>query len=107
MGPFSSRGEMIRRVLALGMVLLVGALLVFVVLNNLSPFGTFPDRPIPEGSIGQHILEESPEKTGAANVVTSVVWSYRGYDTLGEVTVLFTAVVGIIMIFRVIRREKS
>jgi multisubunit Na+/H+ antiporter MnhB subunit len=39
-------------------------------------------------------------------VVTTIVWGYRGYDTLGESTVLFTAVVGVIMIFRALRREE-
>ena len=39
-------------------------------------------------------------ETGANNAVTSVVFDYRGFDTLGEATVLFTAVAGVIMIFR-------
>lgn len=89
-----------RRVLALGMVLAIGAILIFTVNRDLLEFGTFPSRPIGENSIGQRILEEAPLKTGSANVVTSVVWGYRGYDTLGEATVLFTAVVGVLMVFR-------
>jgi len=98
-----------QRVLALGMVLAIGALLVFTVSTDLLPFGSFPDRQIgetPESSIGQQILEEAPQKTGATNVVTSVVWGYRGYDTLGEATVLFTAVVGVVMVFRALRRRE-
>ncbi len=98
-----------QRVLALGMVLVIGALLVFTVSTNLLPFGSFPMRKIGENfenSIGQQILENAPLQTGAANVVTSVVWGYRGYDTLGEVTVLFTAVVGVVMIFRAFRRRE-
>ena len=93
-----------RRALALGMVLAFGGLLIFTVSANLLEFGTFPRRPIPENCIGQQILENAPRETGAANVVTSVVWGYRGYDTLGEATVLFTAVVGVIMVFRALRR---
>ena len=98
-----------KRVLALGMVLAIGALLVFTVSTDLLPFGSFPARQIGENlenSIGQQILEDAPQQTGAANVVTSVVWGYRGYDTLGEATVLFTAVVGVVMIFRVFRRRE-
>jgi len=38
------------------------------------------------------------KETGAANVVASVVVSYRGFDTLGEVTVLFIAAVGLAMV---------
>ena len=98
-----------QRVLALGMVLAIGVLLVFTVSTNLLPFGSFPMRKIGENlenSIGQQILENAPQQTGAANVVTSVVWGYRGYDTLGEVTVLFAAVVGVVMIFRTFRRRE-
>lgn len=98
-----------QRVLALGMVLAIGVLLVFTVSTNLLPFGSFPTRRIGENfenSIGQQILENAPQQTGAANVVTSVVWGYRGYDTLGEVTVLFTAVIGVIMVFRAFRRRE-
>ncbi len=43
-------------------------------------------------------------ETGANNAVTSVVFDYRGYDTLGEATVLFTAIAGVMMLFR---REKK
>lgn len=98
-----------QRVLALGMVLAIGVVLVFTVSTNLLPFGSFPMRKIGENfenSIGQQILENAPQQTGAANVVTSVVWGYRGYDTLGEVTVLFAAVVGVVMIFRTFRRRE-
>jgi len=98
-----------QRVLALGMVLAIGVVLVFTVSTNLLPFGSFPMRKIGENfenSIGQQILENAPQQTGAANVVTSVVWGYRGYDTLGEVTVLFAAVVGVVTIFRTFRRRE-
>jgi hypothetical protein len=44
------------------------------------------------------------KETGANNAVTSVVFDYRGYDTLGEATVLFTAIAGIMLLFR---REKK
>ena len=39
-------------------------------------------------------------KTGAANLVSSVILDFRAYDTLGEATVLFTAVVGVVVIVR-------
>ena len=39
-------------------------------------------------------------KTGAANLVTSVILDFRGYDTLGEATVLFTAVIGVVAVLR-------
>ncbi|GAB4292032.1 MAG: hypothetical protein Kow0068_17250 [Marinilabiliales bacterium] len=38
-----------------------------------------------------HYVENGPSEVGAANLVTSVVVTYRGFDTLGEVTILFVA----------------
>lgn len=46
-------------------------------------------------SVGLDILSRTAEETGSANAVTSVVVLYRGFDTLGEVTVLFLAALGI------------
>jgi multicomponent Na+:H+ antiporter subunit B len=53
------------------------------------PFGT------PKTKVGKHYIDEGIEETGATNIVTSVVVSYRGFDTLGEVTVLFIAAIGL------------
>lgn len=46
-------------------------------------------------SVGLEILSRAADETGAANAVTSVVVLYRGFDTLGEVTVLFLAALGV------------
>ena len=53
------------------------------------PFG------VPKTKVGKHYISEGVKETGATNVVTSVVVSYRGFDTLGEVTVLFIASIGL------------
>jgi multisubunit Na+/H+ antiporter MnhB subunit len=47
-----------------------------------------------------YIISHSQDEVGANNAVTSVVFDYRGFDTLGEATILFAAVVGVIVIFR-------
>lgn len=44
-------------------------------------------------------------KTGASNLVAAIILDFRGYDTLGEVTVLFTAVMGVIVVLRKIGRR--
>ena len=48
------------------------------------------------GTIAQHYAANGPEEVGSANLVTAVVVTYRGLDTLGEVTILFlsAAIVG-------------
>jgi multisubunit Na+/H+ antiporter MnhB subunit len=98
---------MMRQIVALIFVFSLAAILILVAASI--PFGEFPKREIGGfrgESVGQRILDEAPQTTGAANVVTSVVWDYRGYDTVGEVTVLFTAVCGVVTVFRALRRKQ-
>jgi multisubunit Na+/H+ antiporter MnhB subunit len=45
-------------------------------------------------------LAQGLEQTGAANIVTSVLLDFRAYDTLGEATVLFGAVLGALVVLR-------
>lgn len=63
----------------------------------------------PEAPIHTHVvpryLQESLKETGVPNVVTAVLASYRGYDTLGETTVVFTAGAGVIALLRFRRRR--
>ena len=53
------------------------------------PFGTSKTK------IGDYYIDKGREETGASNIVTSVVVNYRGFDTLGEVTILFVAAIGL------------
>lgn len=39
--------------------------------------------------VAEHYAKKGPDEVGAANLVTAVVVTYRGLDTLGEVTILF------------------
>lgn len=97
-----------RQITTLVLVGAIGFLLVYSVNYTLPAFGTFPERQLgatTENAVGQWILDNAPAQTGAANVVTAVVWGYRGYDTFGEATVLFTAVVGVLAVLRAIGRE--
>jgi len=45
--------------------------------------------------VGDHYTANGREDTGASNIVTSVVVGYRAFDTLGEITVLFVAALGL------------
>jgi multisubunit Na+/H+ antiporter MnhB subunit len=53
-----------------------------------------------------HYIEKSLEETGAGNAVMAVLLDYRGYDTLGEATVLFAAVLGAVTLLRQRARRK-
>lgn len=54
--------------------------------------------------VSPYYLEHSIEHTATPNVVTSVLADYRGYDTLGETTVIFTAGMACILLLK--RRDK-
>ncbi len=69
-------------------------------------FKLLPEFGFPIMRMAGHYLELGLEKTGAANLVASVILDFRGYDTLGEATVLFTAVMGVIVVLRKIGRIK-
>ena len=88
-------------------------LLVSVVIGAALVYGTIglPAFSDPHAPIHTHVvpryLGESLRETGVPNVVTAVLASYRGYDTLGETTVVFTAGAGVIALLRRRRREKK
>lgn len=64
-----------------------------------------PDFADPQAPIHQHVVPRYMEnEVDVPNVVTAVLASFRGYDTLGETTVVFTAGAGIIAL---LRRRKS
>ena len=50
--------------------------------------------------VSKEYLATGAEKTGATNIVTAVLLDFRGYDTIGEATVLFTSIVGAFVILR-------
>ncbi|MBM3357715.1 MAG: DUF4040 domain-containing protein [Betaproteobacteria bacterium] len=50
--------------------------------------------------VAPRYIQDGPRETGVPNIVTAVLASYRGYDTLGEVMVVFTAGAGIIALLR-------
>jgi multicomponent Na+:H+ antiporter subunit B len=56
---------------------------------------------------GKHYLENNRVENNSANVVTSIVVSYRGFDTLGEVTVLFLAATGLGLILTISRKKEE
>jgi multicomponent Na+:H+ antiporter subunit B len=82
-------------VLPLAIVLLTGAALVYGTFDM--PYFGDPAAPIHNHVVPRY-LQESAAEVGLPNVVTSVLASYRGYDTLGEVTVIFTAGIGVLLL---------
>jgi multicomponent Na+:H+ antiporter subunit B len=89
--------------LPLIVVVVTGVALVYGTLD-LAPYGD-PNSPV-QTHVAPTYLKEGPIKTGMPNVVTAVLASYRGYDTLGETTVIFTAGVGVLLLLGNWRRRR-
>ena len=90
----------------------IGPLVVVILVGVLVVYGTLglPSFSDPGSPIHRHVapryLEEGLKETGVPNIVTAVLASYRGYDTLGETTVVFTAGIGVIALLRRRRRQE-
>ena len=84
-----------RPILPLFVVILTGAVLVYGTLD-IPPFGDASNPA--HHHVAPHYLEESEHEIGIPHVVTSVLASYRGYDTMGETTVIFAALVGVLLL---------
>jgi len=87
-----------------GMVVSIVILLVITVagirvLGTLPAFGTPIISQVSDAASNTYI-KEGLAKTGAANIVSSVILDFRAYDTLGEATVLFTSIIGAMVILR-------
>lgn len=82
-------------VLPLFVVVVTGGILVYGT-TEIPPFGG-RDNPA-NRHVAPHYLEESEHEIHIPNVVTSVLASYRGYDTMGETAVVFTAMVGVLLL---------
>ncbi len=80
--------------------LFVSAFLLLAV-SDLRPFGA------PRiATMDDAFIAKAQSEVAVNNVVTAVVFDYRGFDTLGEATVLFAAVVGVLGLFRKLREEE-
>ncbi|MDW7649851.1 MAG: hydrogen gas-evolving membrane-bound hydrogenase subunit E [Bacillota bacterium] len=81
-------------VLIVLLLVLVGYMLLMTV-SEIPPYGEM-NTPA-NNYVSERYLEHGVEETGGHNLVANIVVYYRGYDTLVEITVLFTAVIGIFL----------
>jgi len=90
--------------LPLAVAVSVGCLLVYGTLG-------LPEFSDPQAPIHVHVvpryLNEIKKEVDVPNVVTAVLASYRGYDTLGETTVVFTAGAGVVALLRRRRKDRK
>lgn len=79
-------------------VLFTGAALIYGTIDM--PLFGDPNAPIHQYPNPGFVEKSMHDMHGLPNVVTSVLASYRGYDTLGETMVVFTAGIAVVMILR-------
>lgn len=100
-----SRMSMSRKTLAMCVSVLTGALLIYGTID-MPNFGD-PNAPAQQ-HVAPYYLNTSPQEIGLPNVVTSVLASYRGYDTMGETLVVFTAGIAVFgLLGNVIKRQRE
>ncbi|MES1990471.1 MAG: DUF4040 domain-containing protein [Pseudomonadota bacterium] len=84
-----------RSLLPLLTCLVVGAALIYGTFD-MPAFGT-AEAPVHKHVGGDYLQRAKPD-TGIPNVVTAILASYRGYDTLGETTVIFVAAISVLLL---------
>lgn len=90
-------------VIPLIVVFVTGAALVYGTLD----MPNFGDANAPaQTHVSPDYLQKSPDEIAVPNVVTAILASYRGYDTLGETAVVFTAAVGVLLLISGLRRRR-
>lgn len=94
-------------IIPLMVVLAVGAVLVYVTVDPAFPAFGDPNAPV-QTHVAPEYLADAVRQTGRGvvevglpNIVTSVLASYRGFDTFGEVVVIFTAGIGVLLLLGV------
>jgi len=76
------------KVIILIFVILSGGLLIYGTMDM--PAWGDPQSPA-NSYVSPRYIEEALEKTETPNIISAVLADYRGYDTMGETTVIFTA----------------
>ena len=91
------------KVAGLIIAVLAGALLIYAT-ADFPPFGD-PNSPA-STHVSPRYIEKTMEETDVPNMVTSILADYRGYDTMYETTVIFSAGVACFLLLRIFRRKE-
>ena len=97
--PFSTSGRWLFNTISTLVFMAMFLFLSYFALKELPSFGN------PIMKVSQSYIKDGLLKTGAVNLVSSVILDFRAYDTLGEATVLFTAVIGVLAVLRKVGRK--
>jgi len=91
-------------VLALVFVVITGGLLIYGSLD-MPHYGSADSPAQTHPELAERFIYQSADEVGPPNLVTSVLASYRGYDTLGETVVVFAAGIAVLSLLGLKRRR--
>ncbi|MFW6304550.1 MAG: hydrogen gas-evolving membrane-bound hydrogenase subunit E [Candidatus Saliniplasma sp.] len=94
-----------RKIIALIALIVIFAFILGGVVQMRGEDGSFGD-PV-NTEMDDYFMEDSQEHNQVNNVVTAILFDYRGLDTLGEATVLFSAVSGVLTVLRKYKLSKE
>ena len=99
--PFSASGRWIFNTLATLCFMAVFLTVVYFALKDLPPFGEAAMK------TSAAYVDNAVIKTGSENVVAAIILNFRAYDTLGEIAIFFTALIGVLAVARHIGYRKE
>jgi len=86
--------------------IIASVILLSILVLSIFAFKELPSFGKPIVRVAERYLSKAGVEMGSQNIVTSIILNYRIYDTLGEITVLFTAILGALTVLRKIGRKK-
>ena len=97
----SAKSKTSVRVATILLVFLFSAILFYGV-GGIHIFGD-----IGGSAVAEQYLRDGSNLTGSTNIVNSIVWDFRGFDTLGEEIVFFTGAIGVSLVARKMRKNRD
>ena len=86
-------------------IVIISAFGVLLSVAELPPYGK-ADNPI-HNQVSERYINNALEETGSTNMVTAIVFDYRGYDTMFETIVLFTATLAVVITLKPFKKEED
>jgi multisubunit Na+/H+ antiporter MnhB subunit len=93
--------------LRLGYFIFAILFVVVFILFSYKAIAGLPAFGSPIMKMGSEYIRGAVRRTGATNVVAAIILDFRGYDTLGEATILFTSVIGVLAVLRAIGKRPN
>ena len=97
--PFSTSGRWVFNTVSTLLFIVIFLASAYIALKFMPEFGN------PLMRISKVYIAEGAARTGAKNIVSAINLNYRALDTLGEATIIFAAIVGVLAVARKIGRK--